>query len=90
MNVLRLVDEIEQLVEESKGFMGKRLVSEEAFFTKMQQLRAALPQAMQDAANSAAASANFSDASVQARGLSRAEKLRLIAQLSAELARETS
>ena len=84
MNVLRLIDEIEQLVEEGKGFMGKRMIEEEAFFTKVQALRAALPQAMRNAATSSSAG----EIAVTASGLSRGDKFRLIAQLSAELARD--
>ena len=84
MNVLRLIDEIEQLVEEGKGFMGKRLIEEEAFFTKVQALRSALPQAMKDAATSSSAG----EVAVPAGAMSRGDKLRLIAQLSAELARD--
>ncbi len=50
MNVLRIIDELEQLVENSKGgFMGKRVINEEEFFTKIQQLRSALPKSMKEA-----------------------------------------
>ena len=95
MNILRIIDEIEQLVEEGKGILGKRLIEEEAFFTKIQQLRSALPQAMKDAENAGAtrhlgndASASLQAVAANARGLSTAEKLSLIAQLSADLARQ--
>lgn len=80
MNILRLIDELEQLVEESKGILGKRMVAEEEFFTKMQQLRSALPQSLKDA-ETPALPANFNE-------LSRGDKLRLIARWSAELARD--
>lgn len=49
MNVLRIIDEIEQLVENGKGWMGKRVVSEEEFFTQIQRLRAAMPRSLKDA-----------------------------------------
>lgn len=79
MNILRIIDEIEQLVEASKGVLGKRLVPEEEFFLKIQQLRLALPQALQDA-ETPALPANLDE-------LSRGDKLRIIAKWSAELAR---
>lgn len=42
-DALRFVDELEQLVNQSKiGFLGKHLISEEDFFVKVQQLRWAL------------------------------------------------
>jgi len=49
INVLRIIDEIEQLVENGKNILGKRLVPEEEFFTKIQQLRSALPKSMKEA-----------------------------------------
>ncbi len=50
INVLRTLDEIEQLVENGKlGFMGKRVVNEEEFFILIQRLRSELPRAMKDA-----------------------------------------
>jgi cell division septum initiation protein DivIVA len=50
INVLRIIDEIEQLVENGKGgWLGKRLINEEEFFTKIQQLRSALPKSMKEA-----------------------------------------
>ena len=49
INVLRIIDELEQLVEEGKGILGKRLVPEEDFFSKVQQLRSALPKSMKEA-----------------------------------------
>lgn len=49
MDVLRIIDEIEQLVENGKGWMGKRVVNEEEFFTQIQRLRSTLPQALKDA-----------------------------------------
>ena len=95
MNILRLMDELEHLVEASKGFMGKRMVEEEAFFHKVQQLRTALPQALKDAQDSAwardltpDASASLREVAARAHNLSRGEKLNLIAQLSAQLARD--
>ena len=80
MNILRIIDEIQQLVEESKNILGKRMVEEEAFFAKIQQLRSALPQALQDAATPTLP--------VNMNELSRGDKLRLIAKWSAELARD--
>ena len=80
MEILRIIDEIEQLVEGSKSFWGKSLVEEEAFFTKIQQLRSALPQALQEA-ETPTLPANKIE-------LSRGDKLRLIAKWSAELARD--
>ena len=97
MNILRIIDEIEQLVEEGKGILGKRLVEEEAFFSKIQQLRMALPQAMKDAEDAGAArhlggggnaSASLQQVARDASALSQAERLNLVAQLSADLARE--
>ncbi|RYX81440.1 hypothetical protein EON83_23905 [bacterium] len=44
MNTLQLIEELETLVEKSSGLFGKRLVNEEQFFGKIQQLRASLPQ----------------------------------------------
>ena len=86
MNISLLIDEIEQLVENSKGVLGKRLVEEEAFFAKVQQLRSALPPAMK--------SRNFSASAAQISALSdeisRGDKLRLIAQWSAQLADDES
>ncbi len=38
-NIIRIIDEIERLVENGKGWMGKRVVSEEEFFTQIQRLR---------------------------------------------------
>lgn len=49
INILRIIDELEQLVEEGKGILGKRLVPEEDFFSKVQQLRSALPKSMKEA-----------------------------------------
>ena len=49
INILRIIDEIEQLVEESKNILGKRMVPEEDFFAKVQQLRSALPKSMKEA-----------------------------------------
>jgi cell division septum initiation protein DivIVA len=49
INVLRIIDEIEQLVENGKNFLGKRVIPEEEFFTKIQQLRSALPKSMKEA-----------------------------------------
>lgn len=49
MNILRIIDEIEQLVENGKGWMGSRAVNEEEFYTKIQHLRASLPQHANDA-----------------------------------------
>ena len=80
MNILRIIDELEQLVEEGKGILGQRLVPEEAFFLKVQQLRSALPKALVDA-ETPILPANMSE-------LSRGDKLRLMAQWSAELARD--
>ena len=92
MDILRIIDEIEQLVEQSKGILGKRMVEEEAFFTKVQQLRMTLPQAMKDAEDKAATrhlgDNDLTDVALQARRLSKAERLNLISQLSADLARE--
>ena len=94
MNILRIIDEIEQLVENSSGgFMGKRLVNEEEFFTKIQQLRSALPKSMKEAEDNAraasqlAGSASLQEVLVSAEGLSNADKLALIARLSGDLAR---
>ena len=64
MNILRIIDEIEQGVEESKGVQGKRFAEEEAFYTKIQQLRSALPQAMKDAEDAGAARYLGNNASV--------------------------
>ncbi|HEX9996393.1 MAG TPA: hypothetical protein VGB45_04555 [Abditibacterium sp.] len=55
-NPLLLIDKIEQLVENGSGWMGKRFVNEEEFFTLIQQLRTALPQAMKNAKTSRGAS----------------------------------
>ena len=74
MNILRIIDELEQLVEESKGILGKRMVEEEAFFAKVQQLRSALPQALKDAEETQT-TAQFS---ADPHALSRGDKLRLI------------
>ncbi len=82
MNILRIIDEIEQLVEESKNILGKRMVPEEDFFAKVQQLRSALPQALKDA-ETPALPANMSE-------FSRGDKLRLISKWSEELARDES
>lgn len=97
MNILRIIDEIEGLVENSKGgFMGKRWVNEEEFFTKIQQLRAALPAAMRDAeigaGNAAplAGSAGLQEVLQSAQRLSQGEKLALIARLSGDLASGSS
>ena len=41
----RLLDELEQLIENAKGgIFGKRIIDEEEFFVKMTQLRAHLSQ----------------------------------------------
>ena len=84
MNILRIIDELEQSVEESKCVLGKRMVAEEAFFSKMQQLRAALPKALKDAEQSELCA----KIGAPLNELTRGDKLRLIAQWSAELARE--
>ncbi len=84
MNILRPIDEIEQLAEEGQSMPGKRLVPEAAFFDKMQQLRAALPQALKDAESSA----SVAQLSANPDELSRGDKLRLIARWGAELARD--
>lgn len=42
-NIFKTLDELEAVVENSRGdFMGKRLINEEEFFTRVQQLRAKL------------------------------------------------
>ena len=97
MNITRIIDEIEQLVEASKGVLGKRMVSEEEFFRKMQQMRTALPKALKEAEDKALAnqlssevSASLHEVVLQARRLSKTERLNLISQLSADLAREVN
>ena len=80
MNILRIIDELEQLVEESKNILGKRMVPEEEFFHKVQQLRSALPQALKDA-ETPTLPANLGE-------FSRGDKLRLIARWSDEIARD--
>ena len=84
MNILRIIDELEQLVEESKGILGKRLVPEEQFSAKVQQLRSALPQALQAAEQSELAT----KLGAPTHELTRGDKLRLIAQWGAELGRD--
>lgn len=68
----------------SNSFLGKRLIPEEQFFAKVQQLRSALPKALRDAED---AQIN-TQLSTNPNELSRGDKLRLIAQWSAELARD--
>ncbi len=86
MNVLRIINELEQLVEESKGILGKRLVPEEEFFAKVQQLRSALPKTLKDAEQS-----EFTVKwGAPANELTSNDKLHLIARWSAELARDES
>ena len=95
MNILRIIDEIEQLVENSKNILGKRMVEEEAFFAKVQQLRSALPKALKEAEDGATArhlprdaSASLNEVASNASKLSQKERIILIAQLSADLTRE--
>ena len=97
MNILRIIDEIEGLVENSTGgFMGKRWVNEEEFFTKILELRSALPAALRDAeigvGNAAPppGSPPLDVVLANARGLARGERLELVARLSADLMRESS
>ena len=48
MDLLRIIDELEQLVENAPGLMGKKLVNELDFFQRIQRLRTAIPQAVKD------------------------------------------
>ena len=84
-NPLRLIDEIEQMVENGKGWMGQRLINEEAFFVKIQQLRIALPAAMKNAAPSGRASKAVNDLIEESRLLTEREQLQIIAALAARL-----
>jgi hypothetical protein len=47
--LLLILDEMEQIVENSKGWMGKRFVSEAEFLPLIQRLRSTLPRARKDA-----------------------------------------
>ena len=47
--MLRLIDELEQIVEEGKGFFGKKLINEEEFFTKIARLKSVLPEDIRNA-----------------------------------------
>lgn len=85
-NPLRLIDEIEQLVENGKGWMGKRVVNEEEFFTLIQKLRTALPQAMKNAGASGVASKKMSDFVEESRLLSDQEQMQILAILANRLA----
>jgi hypothetical protein len=99
INVLRIIDEIEQLVENGKGWMGKRMVNEEEFFTQIQRLRAAIPQAVKDAEDaqslgratpgSTATSRPVRDFINDSSLLSRQEQLQIISALAARLATES-
>ena len=87
-NPLRLIDEIEQLVENGKGWMGKRVVNEEEFFTLIQKLRAALPQAMKNAGGVGSTSKSVSDFVEESRFLSDREQLQVLATLANRLAQK--
>ncbi len=99
-NVLRLVDELEQLVEKGSGLMGKKLVNEKEFFTQIQRLRMALPQSLKDAEDAARtapreigqsetvpreSSKSVRDFIEDSRFLSNKEQLQILAALSARL-----
>jgi predicted Zn-dependent peptidase len=95
MNVLRTIDEIEQLVENGKGWMGKRVVSEEEFFTLIQRLRSALPRELKDAEDllraglppsvSLEPSRPVQEIIKETSALNRQEQLQIIAALAARL-----
>jgi hypothetical protein len=97
--ILRTIDKIEQLVENGKGWMGKRLVDEEEFFTLIQQLRSGLPRAMKDAEGLIAkgesvdlqtrsGSPRVHEIIVQSRDLTSQEQLQIVAALAKRLAGE--
>lgn len=90
-NPLRLIDEIEQLVEKGKGWMGKRFVNEEEFFTLIQRLKIALPQFLKSAGQNSGSAPRQSSKSVndfieESRLLSDKEQLQIIAAMSRRLA----
>lgn len=49
--VNEVLDKLEEIVTKGKGFMGKRSVSEEEFFTAIMYLRHVLPRIMQESEN---------------------------------------
>jgi len=70
MNVLRIIDELEQLVEKSPGVMGKKLISEVEFFSTIQRLRVQMPRAMKEAEDVLRkADATLADAKIEAERL---------------------
>lgn len=85
-NVLRLIDEIERLVESGKGWMGKRVVNEEEFFTQIQKLRAALPLFMNQNGAPPSASKSVSELIESSRLLTEKEQLQIVAVLATRLA----
>ena len=84
-NPLRLIDQIEQLVENGKGWMGQRFVNEEEFFVLIQQLRTALPQAMKNVEMSRGAAKAAQQNLQETRGFSDKEQLEIVAILSRRL-----
>jgi hypothetical protein len=81
-NLLRLLDELEQLVENGKGLMGKRMVNEEEFFIQMQRIRHVV--ATRDpAVSTSKAVKDFVEESGQ---LSQPEQLQIVAALATRLA----
>ena len=84
-NSLRIIDEIEQLVEKGKGRMGQRFVNEEEFFTQIQRLRSALPQEMKGTETSRGASKSVAKIIEEPRFLTDKEQLQIVAILSARL-----
>ncbi|RYG73162.1 hypothetical protein EON80_03515 [bacterium] len=95
MNILRIIDELEQLVEKSSGFMGKRMVNEEEFFTQIQRLRATIPQSLKDAEDLLRSgmptsvnlnpSKSVREVITESSALSRKEQLQIICALAAHL-----
>ncbi len=81
-----LLDELEAVVENAKGgFMGKRIINEEEFFTKAQQLRLKLKASGFDQrASTAPLQTNLSsrDLIAWAQTLPREEQEKIIAALS--------
>ena len=81
-NLLRMLDELEQLVENGKGLMGKRMVNEEEFFTQMQRIRDVVAQSGASLGTSKAVK-DFVEESGQ---LSEPEQLQIVAALATRLA----
>ncbi len=84
--VIQLLDELEGLVGNAKGgFMGKRLINEEEFFTKVQQLRSKLSEvgfSQSGSTHPLETHRSSRDLIAWARTLSREEQEEIVAALS--------